>query len=139
MMTPDASMTIGVLAGLADVNVETIRFYQRRGLLSEPERPHGGIRRYGATELGRVRFIKSAQRLGFSLDEVSELLQLEDGSSCAQARIQAEKKLTDVRARIADLTRIEHVLSGLVDRCSATRGRVRCPLITALHEHEGGK
>ncbi|NZA01652.1 Hg(II)-responsive transcriptional regulator [Ottowia beijingensis] len=126
--TPEIeAMTIGALARAAGVNVETIRFYQRKGLLPEPDRPQGSIRRYGADELGRVRFIKSAQRLGFSLDEVSELLKLEDGSHCAEARAQAQRKLVDVRERLADLQRIEAALSELVQRCNAIRGRVRCP------------
>lgn len=128
------SMTIGALARAAGVNVETIRFYQRKGLIPEPDRPRGSIRRYGADELGRIRFIKSAQKLGFSLDEVADLLKLEDGTQCRQAREQGRKKLDDVRARIADLKRIEAALAELVTRCSATRGRVRCPLIDALHE-----
>ncbi len=125
-------MTIGALAELADINVESIRFYQRKGLLSEPSRPQGSIRRYGRTELGRVRFIKSAQRLGFSLDEISDLLQLEDGSHCGEAREQAEKKLSDVRAKLAELTRIERVLADLVQRCRAASGKVCCPLIATL-------
>ena len=74
------TLTIGVLAEAAGVNVETIRFYQRKGLLPEPDRPVGGIRRYGAADVARVRFIKSAQRLGFSLDDVAQLLRLEDGT-----------------------------------------------------------
>ncbi|CAJ0899198.1 Hg(II)-responsive transcriptional regulator [Ralstonia flatus] len=127
-------MTIGALARAAGVNVETIRFYQRKGLMPEPDRPLGSIRRYGADELGRIRFIKSAQRLGFSLDEVADLLELEDGTQCQQAREQGRKKLDDVRVRIADLKRIEAALTDLVSRCSATRGRVRCPLIDALHD-----
>lgn len=126
--------TIGALAEAAGVNLETIRFYQRRGLLPEPARPQGGIRRYGDPDLARVRFIKSAQRLGFSLDEVAELLKLEDGSHCGQAREQGERKLADVRARLADLQRIEQVLADLVARCGSKHGRVRCPLIASLHE-----
>ena len=100
------TLTIGVLAEAAGVNVETIRFYQRKGLMQEPDRPLGGIRRYGEADMARVRFIKSAQRLGFSLDEIADLLKLEDGSQCNEAREQAERKLTDVRARLADLKRI---------------------------------
>lgn len=126
------TMTIGALARAAGVHVETIRFYQRKGLLPEPDRPQGSIRRYGADELGRVRFIKSAQRLGFRLEEVSELLKLEDGSHCAEGRAQAQRKLADVRERLADLQRIEAALSELVQRCNTVRGRVRCPLIAAL-------
>ena len=105
-----------------------------KGLMPEPDRPQGSIRRYGADDLGRVRFIKAAQRLGFSLDEVADLLKLQDGTQCDQAREQGHKKLADVRARIADLKRIEAALADLVQRCSTTRGRVRCPLINALQE-----
>ena len=126
--------TIGSLAETAGVNVETIRFYQRKGLMPEPEKPYGSIRRYGAAELARVRFIKSAQRLGFSLEEVGELLKLEDGARCSEARQLAEQKLVDVRQKLSDLQRIESVLAGLVARCSAVRGRVHCPLIASLQE-----
>jgi MerR family mercuric resistance operon transcriptional regulator len=134
MNEPPETLTIGVLADAAGVNVETIRFYQRKGLMQEPDRPLGGIRRYGKADLARVRFIKSAQRLGFSLDEVGELLKLEDGSHCTEARAQAERKLADVRERLADLRRIEVVLQDLVQRCCAAQGEVRCPLIQALQE-----
>ena len=124
--------TIGSLAETAGVNVETIRFYQRKGLMPEPEKPYGSIRRYGAAELARVRFIKSAQRLGFSLEEIGELLKLEDGARCSEARQLAEQKIVDVRQQLSDLQRIESVLAGLVARCSAVRGRVNCPLIASL-------
>ena len=127
-----ATFTIGAFADAGGVNVETIRFYQRKGLLTEPEKPLGGIRRYGPEDVTRVRFIKSAQRLGFSLDEIGDLLKLEDGSHCTEAREQAEHKLADVRARLADLQRIEGALQGLVERCCATSGQVQCPLIAAL-------
>lgn len=129
-----AGATIGALAEAVGVNVETIRFYQRKGLMPEPEKPYGSIRRYGAAELARVRFIKSAQRLGFSLEEVGELLKLEDGARCSEARHLAEQKLVDVRQKLTDLQRIESVLTGLVARCSAVRGRVSCPLIASLQE-----
>ncbi|MFX6250319.1 MerR family transcriptional regulator, partial [Acinetobacter baumannii] len=79
------SLTIGAFAKAAGVNVETIRFYQRKGLLPEPDKPAGGIRRYGETDVVRVRFMKSAQRLGFSLEEIGELLRLEDGTHCEEA------------------------------------------------------
>ena len=130
----DEQLTIGRLAATAGVNVETIRFYQRKGLLLAPNRRYSGIRRYGAIELSRVRFIKSAQRLGFSLGEISELLALEDGTHCREARAQAERKLADVRGKLADLRRIERALADLVARCSAAKGRVTCPLIASLHE-----
>jgi MerR family mercuric resistance operon transcriptional regulator len=132
MDNTEESLAIGPLAQRARVNVETVRFYQRRGLMSEPDRPLGGIRRYGQADVSRVAFIKAAQRLGFSLDEIAELLQLDDGASCAQARRHAEHKLGDVRAKIADLRRIERVLNNLVSQCTTARGQVRCPLIVSL-------
>ncbi len=114
--------------------METIRFYQRKRLLPEPDKPQGSIRRYGSADVTRVRFVKSAQRLGFALDEVAELLELDDGAHCDEARAQAERKLADVRARLADLRRIETVLAELVDQCAAASGKVRCPLIASLQQ-----
>ncbi|MCI4440560.1 Hg(II)-responsive transcriptional regulator [Tibeticola sp.] len=134
MKDPFEPMTIGALAQAAGVNVETIRFYQRRGLLRAPERTEGRIRRYGAPALGRLRFIKAAQRLGFSLDEVAELLRLEDGTHCAEASLLAAQKLRDVRERLADLQRMESVLSRLLHACQSSAGTVCCPLIEALQE-----
>ena len=77
-------LTIGLLATAACVNVETIRYYQRRGMLGEPDKPPGGHRRYAASTVSRIRFIKRAQQLGFTLEEVINLLRLEDGQSCRQ-------------------------------------------------------
>lgn len=130
-----ATMTSGELARRAGVGVETIRYDQRRSLPPEPSRPPGGIRRYDASALGRLHFVRAAQRLGCSLDEVAELLPLEVGEQCGAARAQAERRLADVRARRADLQRIEGALADLVARCGRTaaraRGRVNCPLIAA--------
>jgi MerR family mercuric resistance operon transcriptional regulator len=134
MQASSLSMTIGGLAQAAGVNVETIRFYQRKGLIPAPERPQGSVRRYDERDLARVRFIKSAQRLGFSLGEVADLLVLEDGARCQEARAQAERKLADVRERLVDLQRMETALQALVQRCRSTREAVRCPLIEALQE-----
>lgn len=126
------NLTIGAVAGAAGVNVETIRFYQRKGLMPEPDRPYGSIRRYGATDVARVKFVKSAQRLGFSLDEVAGLLSLEDGSHCDEARTLAEHKLRDVREKLADLSRIESALARLIGDCCVSQGTIACPLIAAL-------
>ena len=126
-------LTIGALARAAGVNVETIRFYQRERLLPKPERPLGGIRRYGPADVARVKFVKSAQRLGFSLQEVGQLLRLEDGAHCSEAAELAALRLADVRARLADLARMEAALSRLVSKCNARKGKVSCPLIAALH------
>jgi MerR family transcriptional regulator, mercuric resistance operon regulatory protein len=125
-------MTIGDLAKAAGVNVETIRFYQRKGLMPEPVRPPGGIRRYADAHRSRLHFIKSAQRLGFSLDEIADLLQLEDGSGCVQARTKAQVKLADVKNRLESLRLIEGALEELIRLCGASRGNVRCPLIATL-------
>jgi len=127
------NLTIGALAKAAGVHVETIRFYQRKSLLVEPKRPYGSIRRYGAADVARVKFVKAAQRLGFSLDEIGELLRLEDGTHCSEAAGLATPRLADVRARLDDLMRMEQVLSKLVNECSAHDGHVSCPLIDALH------
>lgn len=126
------SLTIGAFAKAAGVNVETIRFYQRKGLLPEPDKPYGSIRRYGEADVARVKFVKSAQRLGFSLDEVAGLLRLDDGAHCDEARVLAEQKLEDVRGKLADLRRIESVLARLVHDCCASHGTVSCPLIVSL-------
>lgn len=128
---PD-NLTIGAFAKAAGVNVETIRFYQRKGLLAEPDKPYGSIRRYGEADVARVRFVKSAQRLGFSLDEIGDLLRLEDGTHCEEASGLAERKLKDVREKLADLARMEAVLSELVRACHARKGNVSCPLIASL-------
>ena len=131
------NLTIGAFAKATEVNVETIRFYQRKGLLPEPDRLYGSIRRYGSTDVARVKFVKSAQRLGFSLDEVAELLKLEDGTHCGEARTLAEHKLKDVREKLADLRRIESALARLVDDCCASKGTITCPMIAALQARAG--
>lgn len=83
--------------------------------------------------MARVRFVKSAQQLGFSLDEIAELLLLHDGTHCSEARTLAEHKLIGIRQKLADLTRIESALTSLVEQCCGTTGKVTCPLISALH------
>ena len=126
------NLSIGAFAKAAGVSVETIRFYQRKGLLLEPDRPYGSIRRYGGMDVARVKFVKSAQRLGFSLDEIGELLHLEDGTHCEEASYLAEMKLKNIREKLADLTRMEIALSDLVCACHASHGNVSCPLIASL-------
>lgn len=126
------SMTIGQLAAAAGVNVETVRYYQRRRLLAVPPREVGSISRYPQGALTRLRFIKRAQGLGFSLEDVQALLSLDDGQACSSARGLGERKLADVRERIQTLRALEEALQGLVDSCSTRRGKVSCPLIDAL-------
>lgn len=126
------SMTIGQLATAAGVNVETVRYYQRRELLAQPKREPGSIGRYSEGALTRLRFIKRAQSLGFSLDDVQVLLSLDEGQACSSARELGERKLADVRERIQTLRALEDALQGLVARCSSNRRKVSCPLIEVL-------
>lgn len=126
-------LTIGGLAKAAGVGVETVRYYQRRRLIPEPPRSYGTIRRYRAADVERLRFIKAAQELGFSLKEVVELLGLDQGGSCRAVERIAQSKLTIVRTRIAGLKQIERTLAALVSQCKTTRGRLRCPIIKSLH------
>lgn len=131
-MTDEPRITIGALAQAAGIGIETIRFYQRRGLLAEPVRPYGSVRRYGAADLRRLRFVRRSQELGFSLDQVAELLQLQDGTHCDEARALAESKLHEVRRRLEDLQAMADALTELVDGCRAAEGQVKCPLIDSL-------
>lgn len=131
-----APMTIGTLAKTADMHVETIRYYQRRGLMTVPEKPYGGIRRYDGKALARLHFIRSAQWLGFSLDEIGELLKLEDGTHCDEARALAERKLDEVRRKIASLRQMESTLDDLVERCRCSEDPKQCPMIHSLQGSE---
>lgn len=129
-------MTIGDLARAAGVNVETVRYYQRLGILPEPARARGTIRRYPDEALRRLHFIKRAQRLGFSLDEVRMLLELSDGRHCAETRELAERKLALVKAKLADLGAMRDALTGLVSACRRGGRGCGCPLIDALASEE---
>jgi MerR family mercuric resistance operon transcriptional regulator len=126
------SFTIGVLAKKAEVNVETIRFYQRRGLLVEPVKPFKGVRHYTEDDVLRVRFIKQGQKIGFSLGEILELLSLEDGQHCLEAKEIALRKLILIRERIKGLCMMESVLSNLVESCANNTDSVSCPIIHTL-------
>ena len=119
-------LTIGALAKTAGVHVETIRYYQRRGLIEEPERPAGGVRRYGPEAAARLRFIRRAQEIGFSLDEVKTLLVLAETPNCRGARTLATKKLALIESRIRDLGGMRQALVGLIRQCEAGRTR-NCP------------
>lgn len=127
-----SSLSIGTLAKAAAVNVETIRFYQRKGLLQKPRHGHGQIARYTATDVSRVRFIKAAKGLGFTLAEVGVLLTLEDGTHCTEARDMAQQKLSDVRHKLAVLRKMESALEQVVAGCCASKGDNFCPLIASL-------
>ncbi len=130
-------LTIGRLAKAAGVNVETIRYYQRRGLVDEPYKPPGGHRRYTPSAASRVRFIKRAQQLGFTLEEVTGLLRLEDGQSCRETRLLAEHKLALIEERIADLNRMRRMLNGLIAECARGQRPRSCPIIATLSADSG--
>jgi MerR family mercuric resistance operon transcriptional regulator len=125
-------MAIGTMAKTAGVNVETVRFYQRKGLISKPRRVRGEIAHYTFKDVGRVKFVKAAQRLGFTLEEVRALLDLEDGKHCCEVRDIARLKLHDVRERIAALQSMELALENLIDGCQTTERSGVCHLIAAL-------
>jgi MerR family mercuric resistance operon transcriptional regulator len=131
------ALTIGKLATAAGVNVETVRYYQRIKLMPVPKKAPGGIRRYGAAELARLRFIKTAQGLGFTLDEIADLVRLDAGTRCAEAHAIGAQKLAAVRARLRDLQTIEKALARLVRQCETHRGAIRCPLIGNLAGQKG--
>jgi len=124
------ALTIGRLARAAGVNVETIRYYQRRGLIATPRRPPGGIRLYPPESRARLRFIRRAQELGFTLSEIRELLAL-GGGHCADTRQLAEAHLAQIEQRLRDLGKIRRTLTALVRRCRAGREPL-CPIIETL-------
>jgi len=128
---PTSTLTIGKLAQAAGVGVETIRYYQQRGLLPVPE--SRGAYRYYPVALGqRIRFIKRAQELGFSLEEVAGLLSLEDGLDRHAVRQIAGQRLAEIRTRLADLQRMQQALSHLIYACEHTGKEQPCPIIETL-------
>lgn len=127
-----AELTIGRLADEAGVNVETIRFYQRRGLMAEPDKPMSGYRRYASDAIKRVRFIKRAQVLGFTLDEVGSLLELNDACACVETRELAAHKLQVIEQKLADLKAMRKALTALLRQCDTGMTKGSCPIIHAL-------
>ncbi|MBY0298729.1 MAG: MerR family DNA-binding protein [Methylobacterium sp.] len=128
-------LTIGRAAAVAGVSVETIRFYERRGLIEQPPKG-GGFRVYPAELVARIRFIRQAQQIGFSLREVQELLALRatSGADCADVRRQAAQKIEEVDRKIADLRRVRTALEAVISSCPG-RGRLKdCTIMTALED-----
>ena len=125
-------MKIGALAEQTGVHVETIRYYQSLGLMPKPARARGSVRRYGEDAVGRLHFIKRAQALGFSLDEVKLLLELSVGEHCRETRLVADQKKRLVEGKIADLQAIQAALDKLVRACGTGRKGRGCPIIESL-------
>jgi MerR family mercuric resistance operon transcriptional regulator len=138
MEATPARLAIGALSQRTGCQVETIRYYERVGLLPAPARSPAGYRLYAAPHLKRLTFIRQARALGFSLDEVRRLLRLGDERRrpCAEGRVVAAAHLSDVRAKIAALRAMERVLAETVARCEAEKGS-ECPLIEALSDEHG--
>jgi MerR family mercuric resistance operon transcriptional regulator len=127
----DEPLTIGRLAKNAGVNVETVRYYHRRGLLPVPVAPHG-IRRYSEESLRRLRFIKRAQQVGFTLGEIGELLTYSEDNSCVSILGVAEHRLADIERKLADLAAMRQALQDLVAACRENESGSCCPLVDAF-------
>ncbi len=125
------SLTIGLVAKTAGVNIETIRYYQRVGLVAEPAKPLTGFRVYPTATIDRIRFIKRAQKLGFSLQDIAHLLALGNGH-CADVRAQAETKLTQIEAQIKDLQSMRKTLKKLITECTRDNTSGHCPIVQSL-------
>jgi len=130
-------LTIGRLAKQADVGVDTVRFYERRGLLPKPDRTPAGYRIYSGNTVVRLRFIRRAKSLGFSLDEIKTLLHLQDsGGPKSTVKELTSRKLAQIDAKVEDLTRIREVLAQLARECSGSGDIAGCPIIEALATEE---
>lgn len=130
------AMTIGRLAAAAGVNVETIRYYQRRGLLDEPHKPFRGYRHYPDDTVKRLRFIKRAQALGFTLEEIASLLRLDGAGSCADTRELAAQKVAVIEQKISDLAAMREALTDLMRQCEDGTTEGLCPIISVLAQNE---
>jgi MerR family copper efflux transcriptional regulator len=130
-------LTIGRLAGRANVSVDTVRFYERRGLLPEPARTPAGYRVYAVDTVARLQFIRRAKNLGFSLDEIAILLKLQDsGGRKSEVKELTHHKLEKIKAKIDDLMRIRKVLTQLSKECTGSGDIAGCPIIEALATEE---
>lgn len=125
-------LTIGRVAAAAGVNVETIRYYQRRGLLEEPKKPLGEYRNYPMEMVKRIRFIKRAQALGFTLEDVGGLLQLNNTDACAKTRVLAAQKVASIEQKLFQLQTIRDALAKLVHQCDKKLKSSPCPIIQIL-------
>ena len=137
------SLTIGKVARRAEVGVETIRFYERKGLIDEPPRRESGYRQYPEETISRLRFIKRAKELGFTLREIKELMKLQVDSSstatCDEVRNLAKEKITDIRDKIRMLQGMEAALARLIGSCRNRVVTSNCPILEALDHKPGGK
>lgn len=141
-MNEISTYKIGKAAELAGVNKETIRYYERRKLIPEPDRMDSGYRLFSNRHVDQIRFIKRAQELGFTLSEIEDLLNLrmDEDTSCSEIKQEAEQKYRDVIRKIEDLERIKKTLTDLIDSCAGNGPKGDCPILEALEgESESGK
>ncbi len=125
------AQTISKVAKILTINIETVRFYERRGLIEQPKKPAIGYRHYPDDTVSRIRFIKRSQELGFTLDEVANLLNLND-SPCGQVQKLAEHKLAAVKEKMGDLRRLEKAIKALLAQCQSNEDNSHCPIIDSL-------
>jgi MerR family mercuric resistance operon transcriptional regulator len=130
------SWTIGTLAAAGGVGVETVRFYQRKGLLDTPSRGHG-VRRYGETDLRRLRFIRKAQAAGFTLEEVGELIALDASVDRSRAHALAQRRVQRLDAQIEQLQHARDSLKRLAEACAKGPTRCACPILSAFEDRAG--
>lgn len=131
-MDQTSSMTIGRLAQMSGVGVETVRYYQRLKLLDEPMRAYGSIRRYGGDTLERIRFIKRAQGLGFTLSEIKALFLLDAKRDRHRAHRLAQNKIIEIEQRLKDMSAMRSALRQLVSSCEAGDAELPCPIVEAF-------
>ena len=130
-------LTIGQLAKRAKVNLETIRYYERRGLIPEPPRSESGYRMYSSDAVARTEFIKRAQALGFSLREISEIfaLRMEPETACGDMKAKVEAKIEDIEQKITDLEQIREALVAMAEKCRGKGPIGECPILEALSKN----
>lgn len=133
-----SGLTISRFAAAAGVHVETVRYYQRRGLLPDPGPASRGIRRYNDLHVARLRFIRRAQAMGFTLQEIAQLLDVRGQRACAQMRVLTERKLAEVQHRLTELRQLEGELQQWVRACSQTGTDKSCPTLNRLDEGTKG-
>jgi MerR family transcriptional regulator, copper efflux regulator len=130
------ALTIGEVAQRAGIGLETVRFYERQGLIEEPPRTESGYRQYPDSVVSRIRFIRRGKELGFTLKEIADLLTLrvEPHTTCADVKQRAEAKITDIKEKIRDLQRMQTALQALASACQGTGPTSECPILEALEE-----
>ena len=134
-------LSIGKVAKKTGVNIDTVRYYERRQLLEEPTRSPSGYRQYLPDTVRRIKFIKRAQGLGFSLDEIDELLRLkvDDETTCDEVKIRVETKYSEIQAKIETLQNLQGALTELIKNCDLRQPTESCPILSALDKDELGE